>query len=169
MDSITITRPDDWHIHLRDGGALATTVPHAARINGRAIVMPNLKPPVTTVKEAIAYRERIMAAVPAGGTVQPLMALYLTDRTSPAETALAKETGVVTAVKLYPAGATTNSDSGVTSLELCYPALEAMQRHDIPLLIHGEVTDAHIDIFDREKVFLVRHLRPITERFPELR
>jgi dihydroorotase len=169
MDSITITRPDDWHIHLRDGGALATTVPHAARHLGRAIVMPNLKPPVTTVKDAMAYRERIMAAVPAGSVFQPLMTLYLTDRTSPAEIALAKETGAVTAVKLYPAGATTNSDSGVTSLELCYPALEAMQRYDIPLLIHGEVTDAEIDIFDREKVFLERHLRPITERFPELR
>jgi dihydroorotase len=117
----------------------------------------------------MAYRERIMAAVPAGSVFQPLMTLYLTDRTSPAEIALAKETGAVTAVKLYPAGATTNSDSGVTSLELCYPALEAMQRCDIPLLIHGEVTDAEIDIFDREKVFLERHLRPITERFPELR
>jgi dihydroorotase len=131
--------------------------------------MPNLRPPVTTVKDAMAYRERIMAAVPAGSVFQPLMTLYLTDRTSPAEIALAKETGAVTAVKLYPAGATTNSDSGVTSLELCYPALEAMQRCDIPLLIHGEVTDAEIDIFDREKVFLERHLRPITERFPELR
>jgi dihydroorotase len=169
MDSITFTRPDDWHIHLRDGGALATTVPHAARHLGRAIVMPNLRPPVTTVKDAMAYRERIMAAVPAGSVFQPLMTLYLTDRTSPAEIALAKESGAVTAVKLYPAGATTNSDSGVTSLELCYPALEAMQRYDIPLLIHGEVTDAEIDIFDREKVFLERHLRPIIERFPELR
>jgi dihydroorotase len=169
MDQLTITRPDDWHIHLRDGGALATTVPHAARIKGRAIVMPNLKPPVTTVKDAIAYRERIMAAVPAGSTFQPLMTLYLTDRTTPAEIALAKESGAVTAVKLYPAGATTNSDSGVTALELCFPALEAMQRHNIPLLIHGEVTDAEIDIFDREKVFLERHLAPIVERFPGLR
>ncbi len=169
MDRLTITRPDDWHIHLRDGTALATTVPHAARLNGRAIVMPNLKPPVTTVKDAIAYRERIMAAVPAGSGFQPLMTLYLTDRTSPAEVALAKESGVVTAVKLYLAGATTNSAAGVTSMELCYPALEAMEWHDIPLLIHGEVTDAHIDIFDREKAFLDRHLAPITQRFPELR
>lgn len=169
MESITIIRPDDWHMHLRDGGALATTVPHAARLFGRAIVMPNLKPPVTTVKEAVAYRERIMAALPAGSTFQPLMTLYLTDRTAPAEIALAKESGAVTAVKLYPAGATTNSDFGVTALEHCFPALEAMQKHDIPLLIHGEVTDAEIDIFDREKVFLDRHLRPITQRFPELR
>lgn len=169
MDSITITRPDDWHIHLRDGAALATTVQHAARLFSRAIVMPNLRPPVTTVLDAIAYRERIMAAVPAGSTFQPLMTLYLTDRTSPAEIALAKESGAVTAVKLYPAGATTNSDSGVTDLEHCHPTLEAMEKHDIPLLIHGEVTDADIDIFDREQVFLDRHLRPITERFPELR
>jgi dihydroorotase len=169
MDSITITRPDDWHIHLRDGGSLATTVPHAARLFGRAIVMPNLKPPVTTVKDAIAYRERIMAAVPAGSAFQPLMTLYLTDRTSPAEIALASTSGVVTAAKLYPAGATTNSDSGVTALEQLYPTLEAMQEHDLPLLIHGEVTDADIDIFDRERVFVERHLIPITQRFPELR
>jgi dihydroorotase len=169
MDSITITRPDDWHIHLRDGAALATTVPHAARLFGRAIVMPNLRPPVTTVMDAIAYRERIMAAVPSGSTFQPLMTLYLTDRTTPAEIALAKESGAVTAVKLYPAGATTNSDSGVTDLEHCQPTLEAMEKHDMPLLIHGEVTDADIDIFDRERVFLERHLLPITQRFPGLR
>jgi len=169
MDSLAITRPDDWHIHLRDGAALTTTVPHAARLFGRAIVMPNLRHPVTTVLDAIAYRERIMAAVPPGSTFQPLMTLYLTDRTTPAEIALAKESGAVTAVKLYPAGATTNSDSGVTDLEHCYHTLEAMEKHDIPLLIHGEVTDADIDIFDRERVFLERHLMPITQRFPGLR
>jgi len=169
MDSITITRPDDWHIHLRDGAALATTVPHAARIFGRAIVMPNLRPPVSTLQDAISYRERIMPAVPAGSGFQPLMTLYLTDRTSPAEIALAKQSGVVTAVKLYPAGATTNSDSGVTSLEQLYPTIEAMEKHDLPLLIHGEVTDAHIDIFDRERVFVERHMIPITKRFPDLR
>ncbi len=169
MDSITLTRPDDWHIHLRDGAALATTVPHAARIFGRAIVMPNLRPPVRTVQDAISYGERIMAVVPAGSGFRPLMTLYLTDRTSPEEIALAKESGVVTAVKLYPAGATTNSDSGVTSLERSYPTIEAMEKHDLPLLIHGEVTDADIDIFDRERVFVERHLIPITKRFPGLR
>jgi len=169
MDSITITRPDDWHIHLRDGAALATTVPHAARVFGRAIVMPNLRPPVSTLQDAISYRERIMAAVPSGSGFQPLMTLYLTDRTSPAEIAQVKESGVVTAVKLYPAGATTNSDSGVTSLEQLFPTIEAMEKHDLPLLIHGEVTDTDIDIFDRERVFVERHLIPITKRFPELR
>jgi len=169
MDQITLTRPDDWHIHLRDGAALATTVPHAARSFARAIVMPNLKPPVTTTEQALAYRERILAAVPDGGAFQPLMTLYLTDRTPPAEILRAKESGHVYAAKLYPAGATTNSDAGVTSLESLYPTLEAMQQHDLPLLIHGEVTDSEIDIFDREHVFIDRHLIPITERFPELR
>jgi len=169
MEEFTITRPDDWHIHLRDGAALGTTVPHAARIFGRAIVMPNLRPPVSTLQDAMSYRARIMAAVPAGSGFQPLMTLYLTDRTSPAEISLAKQSGVVTAVKLYPAGATTNSDSGVTSLEQLYPTIEAMEKHDLPLLIHGEVTDADIDIFDREQVFVDRHLIPITKRFPELR
>ncbi len=169
MEHLTITRPDDWHIHLRDGAALETTVPHAARIFGRAIVMPNLRPPVTTVEDAISYRERIMAAVPAASGFQPLMTLYLTDRSSPEEIALARQSGLVTALKLYPAGATTNSDPGVTSLEQLYPTIEAMQEHDLPLLIHGEVTDADIDIFDRERVFLERHLTPITKRFPDLR
>jgi len=169
MDHLTITRPDDWHIHLRDGLALATTVPHAARCFARAIVMPNLKPPVTTTEQALAYRDRILTAVPAGSAFEPLMTLYLTDRTSPEEILRAKESGHVYAAKLYPAGATTNSDAGVTSLESLFPTFEAMQLHDLPLLIHGEVTDADIDIFDRERVFVDRHLIPITQRFPELR
>ena len=169
MDQFTITRPDDWHIHLRDGAALATTVPHVARIFGRAIVMPNLRPPLSTVQDAISYRERIMAAVPAGSAFRPLMTLYLTDGTPPEEILRAKESAHVYAAKLYPAGATTNSDAGVTSLEGLFPTFEAMQRHDLPLLIHGEVTDTEVDIFDRERVFIERHLIPITERFPDLR
>ena len=169
MQHITLTRPDDWHLHLRDGAALATTVPHTARCFARAIVMPNLKPPVTTTGMALAYRARILAAVPAGMAFDPLMTLYLTDNTPPQEITHARHSGQVAAVKLYPAGATTHSDAGVTALERTWPVLEAMQEHGLPLLIHGEVTDASIDIFDRERIFIERHLIPLTLRFPELR
>ena len=169
MDHLTITRPDDWHIHLRDGAALATTVAHAAAQFGRAIVMPNLAPPITTTDAALAYRQRILDARPAGSNFEPLMTLYLTDSTTADEIRKAKASGFVHGVKLYPAGATTNSDSGVTNLENVYAALTAMEELDLPLLVHGEVTDAHIDIFDREKVFIEQKLQPLTERFPNLR
>ncbi len=169
MQHITLTRPDDWHLHLRDGAALATTVRHTARSFARAIVMPNLKPPVTTTAMALAYRARILAALPAGQSFEPLMTLYLTDITPAQEIMRAKQSGHVAAVKLYPAGATTHSDAGVTALEKTWPALEAMQEHGLPLLIHGEVTDTNIDIFDRERVFIERHLIPLTQRFPGLR
>lgn len=168
-DSITILRPDDWHLHLRDGAALAVTVPATATSFARAIVMPNLVPPVTTVKSADAYRARILAEVPAGIEFEPLMTLYLTDETSAEELQRAAESDFVHAVKLYPAGATTNSDSGVTSMDRVVRALEVMQELDIPLLIHGEVTDPDIDIFDREKIFIDRHLRAMVENFPNLR
>lgn len=166
--TLTLTRPDDWHLHLRDGSALPRTVNDAARYLGRAIVMPNLVPPVTNAEQALAYRERIQAVLPPGSAFDALMVLYLTDNTSPDDIHRAHEAGVV-ACKLYPAGATTNSDSGVTQLRNIYPALEAMQTVGMPLLLHGEVTDADIDIFDREKVFLERHLIPLTEQFPALR
>ena len=169
MQHITLTRPDDWHLHLRDDAMLATTVPHTARCFARAIVMPNLKLPVTTTEMALAYRARILAALPAGAPFEPLMTLYLTDNTPAQEIVRAKHSGHVAAVKLYPAGATTHSDAGVTALEKTWPALEAMQEHGLPLLIHGEVTDANIDIFDRERVFIERHLIPLTQRFPALR
>jgi len=169
VQHITLTRPDDWHLHLRDGAALATTVPHTARSFARAIVMPNLKPPVTTTELALAYRARILAALPAGVSFEPLMTLYLTDNTPAQEIIRARQSGQVAAVKLYPAGATTHSDAGVTALEKTWPALEAMQEHGLPLLIHGEVTDTNIDIFDRERVFIERHLIPLTQRFPALR
>lgn len=169
MQSLTLTRPDDWHLHLRDGAALRDVVPHTARQFARAIVMPNLKPPVTTVAEALKYRERVLAALPGEAEFEPLMTLYLTDATDPDEIRrVAEEPGIV-ALKLYPAGATTHSDSGVKSLDGIYPVLEAMERHDVPLLVHGEVTDADIDIFDREKVFIDRHLARIAETFPALR
>lgn len=170
MTELTLTRPDDWHVHLRDGDALPHTCADMARYFGRAIVMPNLTPPVTTVAAAGAYRERILAAM-AGLPRQfdPLMTLYLTDRTDAAEIQRAAACEFVHAVKLYPAGATTNSDAGVAQLEGLYPTLEAMQAADLPLLVHGEVTDAEIDIFDREKVFIDRHLAPIVQRFPGLR
>lgn len=166
--SLTITRPDDWHIHLRDGEALALTVPDAARYFGRAIVMPNLVPPVTTAEQALAYRGRIEAARPAGSQFRPLMVLYLTDNTSPTDIEEAARQGVV-ACKLYPAGATTNSASGVTDITHCYPALEAMQKAGLPLLVHGEVTDPDIDIFDREQVFIDRTLGRLVGDFPELK
>lgn len=169
MTSITITRPDDWHLHLRDGAAMRDVLPHTAQRFGRAIVMPNLKPPVTTTALALAYRERIVAALPAGSGFEPLMTLYLTDNTRPDEIKLAKQSGAVHAVKYYPAGATTNSDSGVTAIEKCFPVLEAMAVAGMPLLVHGEVTDAAVDVFDRERVFIDRTLVPLVERFPGLK
>lgn len=169
MNTLTITRPDDWHVHVRDGDMLATTVPDISRYFGRAIIMPNLKPPVSTCDEAHAYRERIMAQVPAGRNFDPLMVLYLTGQTSPAEIAKAAQSPYVKAVKFYPAGATTNSDSGVAELEKSFDTLAAMEEHGIPFLIHGEVTDNQIDIFDREKVFVDRTLTPLVERFPKLK
>ncbi len=167
-DSITITRPDDWHLHVRDGAPLNTVVPHTVAQFGRAIIMPNLKPPVTTAAQALAYRERILAAVPPGVAFEPLMTLYLTDNLPPDEIARAKEAGVV-AVKLYPAGATTNSDAGVTDLRKTYKTLEAMQRAGLLLLVHGEVTSPDIDLFDREAVFIEQQLQPLRRDFPELK
>ena len=167
-DTLTLIRPDDWHVHLRDGAALAVVVPDTARQFARAIVMPNLKPPVTTAAQALAYADRIRAAVPAGLHFEPLMTLYLTDRLPPDEIARARDAGVV-AVKLYPAGATTNSDAGVTDLRHTRPTLEAMQRLGLPLLVHGEVTDPAIDLFDREAVFIDTQLIPLRRDFPELK
>lgn len=169
MNSITLTRPDDWHLHLRDGQAMAAVVAASARQMGRAIIMPNLTPPVTTTEQASAYRERILAALPAGSAFEPLMTLYLTDNTPVEEIERAHASGLVQAVKLYPAGATTNSASGVTDLAHCDAAVAAMARLGIPLLVHGEVTDADIDIFDREAVFIERVMKPLLERHPDLR
>tara|TARA_R110002072_G_scaffold13637_3_gene57372 strand:- start:3044 stop:4147 length:1104 start_codon:yes stop_codon:yes gene_type:complete len=169
MTSITLTRPDDWHLHLRDGDSLNTLVAHTARTFARAIVMPNLKPPVTDLASALAYRERILAARPAGSQFDPLMTLYLTDQLAAEEVLKAQASGYVYAVKYYPAGATTNSDSGVTGIEKVYPVLEAMAESGMPLLVHGEVTDAHVDIFDREKQFIDSVLAPLIARFPTLR
>ncbi len=166
---LTLTRPDDWHLHLRDGAALASVLPDTARQFARAIVMPNLKPPVTTTAQAAAYRERILAARPQGSDFVPLMTLYLTDNSSAEEITHAAESGLVHAVKLYPAGATTNSDAGVTDLARCRPALEAMQRLGLPLCVHGEVTDRQIDVFDRERVFIDTQLIPLRRDFPGLR
>jgi dihydroorotase len=167
--TLTLARPDDWHLHLRDGVALAAVLPHTARQFARAIVMPNLRPPVTTVALARSYRERILAALPANARFEPLMTLYLTDNTSAQEIALAQASGVVRAVKYYPAGATTNSDSGVTRLERCFPALEAMEKADLPLLLHGEVTEPEVDVFDREQAFIDTVLPQIARRFAGLR
>lgn len=167
-DSLTLTRPDDWHLHVRDGAALQTVVPHTAVQFGRAIIMPNLKPPVTTAAQAQAYRDRILAAVPAGVAFEPLMTLYLTDNLPPEEIARAKAAGVV-ALKLYPAGATTNSDAGVTDIRKTHKTLEAMQREGLKLLVHGEVTSADIDLFDREAVFIDQVLMPLRRDFPELK
>lgn len=169
MTTITITRPDDWHLHLRDGDALRAVLPDTARRFGRAIIMPNLRPPVTSTALAREYRERILQALPAGSNFEPLMTLYLTDNTSAEEIALAKQSGIVHGVKLYPAGATTNSDSGVTNLGHCVKALEAMEKHGIPLLVHAEVTDADVDVFDREKVFIERNMIPLLEKFQGLK
>ena len=165
---LTITRPDDWHLHVRDEDAMRTVVPHTAAQFGRAIIMPNLRPPVTTTEQALAYRSRILQAVPQGVEFEPLMTLYLTDNTPAEEIARAREAGVV-ACKLYPAGATTNSDAGVTDVRKTYATLEAMQRHGMLLLVHGEVTDSEIDLFDREAVFIDRVMRPLRQDFPELK
>src|SRR5512133_3442505 len=165
---ITITRPEDWHLHVRDGDALKAVVPHTAAQFGRAIIMPNLRPPVTTAAQALAYRERIQAALPDGVAFEPLMTLYLTDNLPPDEIKRAKDAGVV-AAKLYPAGATTNSDAGVTDLRKTYATLEAMQREGLLLLVHGEVTSPEIDLFDREAVFIDRVMQPLRRAFPELK
>ncbi|MBB5191872.1 dihydroorotase [Silvimonas terrae] len=167
--TITLTRPDDWHLHLRDDALMAAVLPHTAREFARAIVMPNLKPPVTTTALAAAYRDRILAALPTGMAFEPLMTLYLTDRTDPAEVARARASGFVHGIKLYPAGATTNSDSGVTGLDKVMPALEKMAELGLPLLVHGEVTDPDIDVFDREAVFIDTILAPLLVRLPQLR
>ena len=168
LDSLTLTRPDDWHLHVRDGAALASVVPHTAAQFGRAIVMPNLRPPVTTAEQALAYKARIQAAVPAGVAFEPLMTLYLTDNLPPDEIARARDAGVV-ACKLYPAGATTNSDAGVTDIRKIHTTLDAMQRHGLLLLVHGEVTSPDIDLFDREAVFIDQQLIPLRRDFPELK
>ncbi len=166
---LTLTQPDDWHLHLRDGTAMRDVLPHTAIRFGRAIVMPNLKPPVAKVADALAYRRRILDALPQGSDFEPLMTLYLTDNTSPDEIAAAKASGIVHAVKYYPAGATTNSDSGVTDISRCHDALEAMSGCGMPLLVHGEVTDPLVDVFDREKVFIDRVLEPLTVKHPKLK
>ncbi len=165
---IKLTRPDDWHLHLRDDALMHSVLPDTARQFARAIVMPNLRPPVTSTVQAVQYRQRILAALPAGAKFEPLMTLYLTDNTSAEEIKKAKASGVVHAVKLYPAGATTNSDAGVTDLRKTYAALEEMQRCGMPLLVHGEVTSADIDIFDREAVFIERVLQPLLKDMPNL-
>jgi dihydroorotase len=169
MRTLTLTRPDDWHLHLRDGAQLASVLPFTARQFARAVVMPNLKPPVTTVASARAYRERILAALPAGLKFEPLMTLYLTDRTPPAEIRAARESGFIVGAKLYPAGATTHSDAGVTAIENIYPALEAMEECGLVLQVHGEVTASDVDVFDRERVFIDRVLTGVVERFPKLK
>ena len=166
---LTIVRPDDWHLHLRDGPSMAPVLAATAAVFGRAIVMPNLRPPVTTTELARAYRQRIQSALPRGSAFTPLMTLYLTDNTSPAEIAAAKASGFVHAVKYYPAGATTHSDAGVTALRRVYPALEAMEAHGVVLSVHGEVTDHDVDIFDRERVFVERSLAAIVHDFPALK
>jgi len=169
MTEITLTKPDDWHLHLRDGQVLADVVPMTAARFARAIIMPNLKPPVTTVEAALSYRQRILDAVPSQLSFEPLMTLYLTDNTPPAEITKAAQNPYVHAVKLYPSGATTNSDFGVTRMEKVFNTLAAMQEHDLPLLIHGEVTESNVDVFDREKVFIEHVFAPLTQRFPNLR
>jgi dihydroorotase len=166
---LTITKPDDWHLHLRDGDVLPAVLPDTVRRFARAVVMPNLKPPVVNTELALAYRERILAALPAGAQFEPLMTLYLTDNTAPAEIGRARASGAVFAVKYYPAGATTNSDSGVTDIRKCLATLEAMTASGMPLLVHGEVTDPQVDVFDREKVFVERTLIPLVQRLPRLR
>jgi dihydroorotase len=169
MNEITITRPDDWHLHLRDGAHMQAVLAHSARRFARAIVMPNLRPPITTTRLALDYRARIRAALPAGASFEPLMTLYLTDDTLPEEIARARASRAVYGVKYYPAGATTHSDSGVTDLRRCDATLQAMADAGMPLLVHGEVTDPAVDVFDRERVFIERVLRPLVERYPQLR
>lgn len=168
-DTLTLTRPDDWHLHFRDGGMLQETVPATAAVFRRAIVMPNLTPPVVRASDAVAYRERILKALPAGSGFEPLMVLYLTDATTEKDIADAAASGIVYGFKLYPAGATTNSDSGVRDPSAIYPLYEALEKHGLLLLLHGEVTDAEIDVFDREKMFIDRYLADIRQRFPALR
>jgi dihydroorotase len=167
-DQVTIVRPDDWHLHVRDGAAMRDVVPHSARQFARAVIMPNLRPPIVRVEQALAYRDRIVAAVPPGASFEPLMTLYLTDSTPPQEMARARAAGIV-ALKLYPAGATTNSDAGVTDLKKVTAVLEAAQREGIALLVHGEVTDPGVDVFDREAVFVERHLIGLRRDFPALK
>ena len=167
--TLTIIRPDDWHVHLRDGMLMAAVLPDTARRFARAIIMPNLKPPISTTDRALAYRERILAALPGGMQFEPLMTLYLTDNTTPTEIRKAKMSGLIHAVKYYPAGATTHSDAGVTAIAQCYEALAAMEEVGLPLLIHGEVTNPKVDVFDREQVFIDNVLVPLTDRFPRLR
>lgn len=169
IDTLTLTRPDDWHIHLRDGPVLARTVADAARQFARVMAMPNLQPPITTTAQAQAYRQRIIAACPEGADFEPLMTLYLTDVTPVEEIALAHASGQVHGIKLYPAGATTHSQAGVTDLAHVYPLLEAMEKHGLPLQVHGEVTDPDVDTFDREHVYIERHLAPLVKHFPGLR
>lgn len=169
MKQITLTRPDDWHLHVRDGDVLADIMPDTARRFGRAVIMPNLRPPVTTTDLALAYRERILAAIPDSMEFDPLMTLYLTDNTPVDEINRAKQSGLIHALKLYPAGATTNSDAGVTDIRKCEATLTAMAESEIPLLVHGEVTAAEIDVFDREKIFIEQVLHPLAERLPELK
>jgi dihydroorotase len=168
-DKLTITRPDDWHLHLRDGPAMQAVLADTARQFARAIVMPNLKPAVRTTQQALGYRERILAALPEGSDFEPLMTLYLTDDTPPEEISRAKLSGRIHGVKLYPAGATTHSDEGVTRLSRCFRTLERMEELGVPLLVHGETTDPAIDVFDREKVFIEETLGPLLARFPALR
>ncbi|BCE02531.1 dihydroorotase [Marinicellulosiphila megalodicopiae] len=168
-DTISITRPDDWHIHLRDGQALKDTTKDVSRYMGRAIIMPNLVPPATNTENTLAYYDRIKSHIPEGSNFEPLMVLYLTNKTSPEEIKKAYATGKIVAAKLYPAGATTNSDSGVTDVKLIYPALKAMQEVGMKLLVHGEITDSHIDIFDREALFLEQVLSPLIKDFPNLK
>ena len=167
-DTIRLTRPDDWHLHVRDGAALEAVIGHTAAQFARAVIMPNLKQPVTTTAQALAYKERIVAALPQGAVFEPLMTLYLTDKTEAQEIARARAAGIV-AAKLYPAGATTNSEAGVTAIKNIYPVLEAMQAQGMPLLVHGEVTDSAIDIFDREAVFIDKVMEPVRRDFPELK
>jgi dihydroorotase len=167
--TLSLTRPDDWHLHLRDGDLMRSVVGATARVFGRAVVMPNLDPPVTTVAAAASYRERIAAALPRGSRFAPLLTLYLTDRTAPEEIASARRSGFVIGCKYYPAGATTHSDAGVTDLARALPALQAMEREGMPLLVHGEVVDADVDIFDRERVFIDRVLARVVRDFPGLR
>jgi dihydroorotase len=169
METLTFCKPDDWHLHVRDGDALGSVVPHTARQFGRAIIMPNLKPPVTTTVMAGSYRERVLAAVPADCAFEPLMTLYLTDNTDPAEIETARNSGIVHGVKLYPAGATTHSDAGVTDINKVSKVLAAMEQQGMPLLVHGEVTDPSVDIFDREKVFIDSVLSPVVKDFPGLK
>lgn len=166
---LTLVRPDDWHLHLRDGEMLASVLPDTARRFARAIIMPNLKPPITTVELARAYRSRILAVLPANTRFEPLMTLYLTDNMPASEIGKARASGFVHAVKYYPAGATTNSENGVTDLKRVYSVLAAMEKHDLPLLLHGEVAGSAVDVFDRETVFIDRHLMPLTRDFPGLR